>query len=202
MQKDNVKYLAYLFLITVVVTISSCSYFGGTEYSRLVKRELATGKRSDSLFMGIYIGMPVKAFYDYCWGMNKKGLFSNGTVGTSVMYKIPNDLKYPVTMNFFPYFFEDKASGMWANYEYDAWAPWNKNLFSDSLLPKVLNMYRQWYPGNDFITIQEKSKTPIYVKIDGNRRITIGQFSERIVRVDYADLLIEEKLKLKSKTKK
>src|ERR1700710_3028103 len=104
MQKVNVKYFAYLFLTTVVITFCSCSYFGGSEYSRLVKKELATGKRNDSLFMGIYIGMPVKTFYDYCWKMNKQGVFTNGSSGTSVMYKIPAALTYPVTMNFFPSF--------------------------------------------------------------------------------------------------
>ena len=199
MQKINVKYYAYLFLTTIIIVACSCSYFGGTEYSRLVKKELATGKRNDSLFMGIYIGMPVKAFYDYCWKMNKTGLFMNGTSGLSVMYKIPTELNSPVTMNFFPYFFENKVSGMWAEYEYDAWAPWNKNRFADSLLPKVLGLYKRWYPGNDFITITNKDKGTIYVKIDGNRRITIGLFSERIVKVDCTDLLIEEKLKSKSK---
>jgi len=33
------------------------------------------------------------------------------------------------------------------------------------------------------------------VKVDGNRRITIGKFDDRKVKVDYTDLLIEQKLK-------
>jgi hypothetical protein len=198
MRKVVVKYYTFLFLITVMVFVCSCSWFGGTEYSRLVKKELATGKRNDSLFMGIYLRMPAKAFYGYCWQMNKKGLFTNGTSGISVMYKIPTDLKYPVTMNFFPYFNDDKITGMWANYEYDAWAPWNRNQFADSLLPNVVSMYKKWYPGgNDFIKITDKDKGTVYVKVDGNRRITIGQFNEKIVKVDYTDLLVEKKLKLK-----
>lgn len=197
MRKVAVKYSALLFLITMVF-VCSCSRFDGTEYSRLVKRELATGKRNDSLFMGIYLRMPAKAFYGYCWQMNQKGLFTNGTTGISVMYKIPTNLKYPVTMNFFPYFHDDKITGMWANYEYDGWAPWNRNQFADSLLPNVVNMYKKWYPsGNDFIKITDKDKGTVYVKVDGNRRITIGQFNEKIVKVDYTDLLVEEKLKLK-----
>ena len=33
----------------------------------------------------------------------------------------------------------------------------------------------------------------IYVKVDGNRRITLGKFDDVIVKADYADLSIEEK---------
>src|SRR5450432_667191 len=112
MGKGAVKFYTFLFLMAMVF-VCSCSWFGGTEYSRLVKKELATGKRNDSLFMGLYLRMSAKAFYGYCWQMNKKGLFTNGTTGISVMYKIPKDLKYPVTMNFFPFFQEDKITGMW-----------------------------------------------------------------------------------------
>ena len=103
-------------------------------------------------------------------------------------------------MNFYPDFYEDKIFSMRVSYEYDAWSPWNKQQYADSLLPKVLNMYRKWYPaGNDFIKITNKERGTIYVKVDGNRRITIGRFDDRYVKVDYTDLLVEEKVKQKLK---
>jgi hypothetical protein len=200
MIKLNVKYWVYLLLVTTTVSFCSCGYFGGSEYNRLVKKELAKGTRSDSLFFGIYLGMPSKAFYDHCWDMNKKGLFTNGNYNTSVLYKLNKDLKYPASMNFYPAFYDGRIFSMWASYEYDGWAPWNKKLSSDSLLPDVVNMYKKWYQqGNDFITITDKVKGTIYVKVDGNRRITIGRFDDRYVKVDYTDLLVEEKVKQKLK---
>ena len=34
------------------------------EVERLIKRELATGVRNDSLFVGVYFGMEKQEFYD------------------------------------------------------------------------------------------------------------------------------------------
>ncbi len=198
MQRINLKHCMYFFSITAVISFCSCSYFGGSEYNRLVKKELAKNVRVDSLFMGIYLGMTSKAFYSHCWDLNKKGLFTNGSTNTSVLYKVSEGLKYPASMNFYPDFYEDKVFSMWASFEYNGWAPWNKTLYADSLLPDVLHLYKKWYPGgNDFITITNKERGTIYVKVDGNRRITIGKFDDKLVKVDYTDLLIEEKLKLK-----
>jgi hypothetical protein len=99
-------------------------------------------------------------------------------------------------MNFYPDFYENKIAVMRAGFQYDAWAPWNKAQFSDSLLPDVLQLLKKWYPGgNDFIAITDKTKGTIYVKVDGNRRITIGRFNDMLVKVDYTDLIIEDKLK-------
>ena len=116
----------YLFSIAAVFSVYSCSYFEGNEYSRLVKKELAKGTRNDSLFMGIYLGMPGKDFYSHCWDMNKKGLFTNGTMNNTVMYSMDNDLKYPATMNFYPAFYEGKIYIMQVSYEYKAWHPGTK----------------------------------------------------------------------------
>jgi hypothetical protein len=196
MRSTCLKYYTYFSLITIIIVVSGCSWLGGSDYNRLVKKELAKGTRSDSLFMGIYLGMASKTFYAHCWDLNKKGIFTNGSNNTSVLYKPGKDLKYQASMNFYPDFYEDKIFSMWATFEYDAWAPWNKAQQADSLLPDVLQLYKKWYPGgNDFITITNKDRGTIFVKVDGNRRITIGKFDDRKVKVDYTDLLIEQKLK-------
>jgi hypothetical protein len=81
---------------------------------------------------------------------------------------------------------------MRVSFQYDGWAPWNKQLYSDKLLPKVLELYKRWYPkGNPFLKIEDKKRGSIYVKVDGNRRIIIGRASDMAVRVDYTDLLVE-----------
>ena len=196
MRSAAAKYYVYISMVTVMIGLGACSGLGGSQYDRLVKKELAKGTRSDSLFMGIYLGMTSKAFYSHCWDLNKKGVFTNGTNNTSVLYKPGKDLKHQSSMNFYPDFYEDKIFSMWATFEYDAWAPWNKNQQADSLLPDVLQLYKRWYPGgNDFITITNKERGTIFVKVDGNRRITIGKYDDRMVKVDYTDLLVEQKLK-------
>ncbi len=91
---------------------------------------------------------------------------------------------------------------MRVTFQYNAWAPWNRAQFADSLLPDVLKMYKKWYPnGNEFIEMTDKSRGTIYVKVDGNRRITLGRFDDMIVKADFMDLLVEEKLK-KAESKK
>ena len=180
-------------LILLTGMLASCNH--SSTYSRLVKTELAKHKRCDDLFMGIRLGMTSKEFFSYCWEMNKKGLFTDGTNNTSVLYKIDTGFVHPVFMNFYPGFHEGRISNFTATFAFEAWAPWNKPLSSDNLLPGVVSMYRQWLPGNDFLTMKDPHKGTIYVKVDGNRRIIIGRYDDQYVKVDCSDLLIEPELK-------
>jgi len=191
----NLKYYMYLFAIAVIISVSGCSS-EGSEYAKLVKKELAKKTRVDSLFLGISFGMTSKIFYGYCWELNKKGIITDGANNSMVLYKMDSALKYPASMNFYPDFYEDKIFSMRVTFQYNGWAAWNKEQFSDILLPDVLRLFKKWYPGgNDFIAITDKVKGTIYVKVDGNRRITLGISDHMIVKADYTDLLIEEKLK-------
>jgi hypothetical protein len=169
------------------------------KYNSLVKKELATNKRVDSIFFGIHFGMTQKNFFAYCWGMNKKGVFTDGddNMGNMyVLYKLEKELKYPAALNFYPDFKDSSIWRMRVNIQYDAWAPWNKQMFADSLLPDVLTMYKKWYSdGNSFIQINDPKRGVIYVKVDGNRRITIGKYNDMLVKIDYTDLLVEKQLK-------
>ena len=192
----NLKRLGFVCAIIASAIFYGCTVSGGEQYNRLVKKELAKGNRSDSLFLGIHFGMTNKEFYGHCWELNKKGILTDGNNNSAVLYKLRKDLRFPASMNFYPDFYENRIAVMRAEFHYDAWAPWNKAQFSDSLLPDVLKLYKKWYPGgNDFIAITDKTKGTIYVKVDGNRRITIGRFNDMLVKVDYTDLIIEEKLK-------
>ena len=169
------------------------------QYNELMGKELASGKRVDSIFFGIYLGMKNKEFFLHCWDLNKKGLFTDGVNNTSVLVKLnKNELKFPASMNFYPDFYENKINKMTASFQYDGWAPWNKHLFADSLVHDVLHLYEKWYSeGNSFIQLNDETKGTIYVKVDGNRRITIGRYNDMIVKVDYTDLLLEKQGKKK-----
>ncbi|MBC7628769.1 hypothetical protein [Ferruginibacter sp.] len=195
MNRINKKYLIYLSAIAVIF-IYSCTTTGEEKYHKLVKQELAKGTKVDSLFLGISFGMTSKTFFGYCWELNKKGIISDGSNNTMVLYKVDSGLKYPASMNFYPDFIDNKISNMRVTFQYNAWAPWNKAQFADSLLPDLLHLYKKWYPaGNDFIALTNKERKTIYVKVDGNRRITLGKYDDMIVKVDFTDLLIEEKIK-------
>lgn len=172
------------------------------KYNSLVKKELSGNKRVDSVFFGIHFGMETKKFYMHCWEMNKKGLFTDGNDdrgNMTVLYKLPTEMKYPVSMNFYPDFHDSTIWRMRASFHYDGWVPWNKALSADSLLPDVLAMYKKWYKdGNSFIQINDEKRGTVYVKVDGNRRITIRKFDDVVVKVDYADMLVEKQIKNKN----
>lgn len=183
------KSLSYLLLIILVFNLFSCS--PKSKYERLVKKELASGERHDSLFLGIYLGMPQKEFYKHCWDLNKKGLVKQGTSNTTVEYITKDELKSPATMNFYPEFTEGKISSMPAIFVYNGWAPWNKNLSADKLQEDVLKWYKKIY-GNDFISIDSKERGTAYLKIDGNRRISIFKRDDMAVWVIFTDLLAKK----------
>lgn len=162
-------------------------------YDILVKNELAKGIREDSLFLGMHLGMSDKEFYTHCWELNKKGMIRQGTSNTSVLYKM-KELDYPAEMNFYPNFYEGRIYEMPVTYSYEGWSPWNKHLSSDSLQLKILNLYKVRY-GHDFMEVTHPKKGTAFIKVDGNRRITIYKVDERQVGVIFMDLLVENKIK-------
>ncbi len=164
-----------------------------SEYHQRVEAELAKGVREDSLFLGITFGMSSKEFYAHCWELNKRGLIREGTQNTSVMYEETN-LKHPAVMNFYPDFYEEKIYEMPVTYSYKAWAPWNKELFADSLQQDLLTLYKQRY-GDNFIAVEHPTQEFAYVRVDGNRRISIFKEDDTKVKVVFTDLLAERKMK-------
>jgi hypothetical protein len=191
--KDILKALLLFF---VIISHTSCSRDNSIkQYNRLVKSELASNKRVDSIFFDIKFGMTGKDFFAYCWEMNRKGLFTDGQSNTAVLYRLNhNELKYPASMNFYPEMDKNGINKMMVTFQYEGWAPWNKHLFSDSLLLDVLQLYKKWYSnGNSFIEIKEPGKSTIYVKVDGNRRIVIRKKDDMVVKADYTNLFTEQK---------
>lgn len=163
-------------------------------YQKLVDHELGRNVREDSIFMGIYLGMPSKDFYAHCWNMNRQGLFTNGSNNTSVLWKMPAAFDHPVEVNFYPSFHDGKIFKMWATFNYEAWAPWNKHLTSDSLKMGVMELMKKWYGDKNIVELKDTVMGNIFVKVDGNRRITIGRYDDIKIKVDYTDLLVEKEL--------
>lgn len=160
----------------ILMIVISCSFISGcsprSKYERRLKHELASGIRNDSLFLGIYLGMPEKEFYQHCWKLNKKGLIKQGTSNTTAEYELKDELKYPAVMNFYPKFNDGKIFEMPVTFKYKGWAPWNKTLSAENLQKEVLNWYEKLY-GDGFLQVKHHLHGTAYFKINGNRRITI-----------------------------
>jgi hypothetical protein len=139
----------------------------------------------DSLFLGISFGMEKQAFYDRCMALNKEGKTIQGTQNTSVLYVDNENFKLPVDMNFYPNFYKDKIFVMPIYFNYKAWAPWNRELQSDSLILEVKSLMEKWY-GPGFKDKKLESGRIGYYKIDSPRIITIKIRDEQFV-----DVLIE-----------
>jgi hypothetical protein len=176
----------FLFFVLVFMGVGCGRGDGG--YRRFAEAELASGKTENGLVYDIHFGMPRRQFYTYVWGMHQKDSFDDGSNSTAVLYRLHHQLKQPASMLFYPVFQQDTIYRMWATFNYDAWAPWNKNLWSDSLMLDVVRWYTVWYPGNDFIKITDPKRGTIYVKVDGNRRIIVGRKDDAHVNVDYTNL--------------
>ena len=187
----------FIALMLMLVILASCTEKTGFEkYETVVKEELNSGKKVNSLLLNIQLGMSNKEFFTYCWEMNKKGIFTDGKANTAVLYKLnKGELEHNATLNFYPEFKQNKIFKLDVFIQYDGWAPWNKHLFSDSLQKDILNMYKKWYPdGNPFITLNDKTYGDYYVKVDGNRQIIISKYDDIQVYVEYKDLSVAEPL--------
>lgn len=178
-----------LIILISGIIISGCS--PRAKYERRLKHELASGVRYDSLFLGLYFGMPEKVFYVHCWNLNHKGLLKQGETNTTAEYQLKDELKYPALMDFYPKFNQGKISEMPVTFKYKGWAPWNKNLSSVKLQNEVRKWYEKIY-GGGFIMVKHHSHGKAYVKIDGNRRITIFVGDDLHVWAVFTDMSVKK----------
>jgi hypothetical protein len=147
----------------------------------------------DSLFLGFNLGMERQEFFDHCWDYNKKELLIHGTANQTVQYQLKEVVSSPVSMNFYPNFYEDKIFEMPVTFSYEAWAPWNRQYFADSLFVDVLKVFKKWY-GDDFKELNHPEMGKVYYKMDGRRRINLYIRDERHVRAVFTDMKVEKEL--------
>ncbi len=172
--------------IMVALVVRGCS--PGKTYERRLERELASGVRYDSLFMGLSLGMDEQDFYKNCYRLNRDSLVRQGSANLSVQYDINEELRYPATMNFYPRFHDGLIFEMPVRFIYNGWAPWTKELSASNLAKDVRHWYEDIY-GKGFITVAHPMKGEAYIKIDGNRRITIYIENDLYVWAIFTDML-------------
>ena len=166
-------------LISVGLLIFSCQ----SDYTNLVENELDSGVKHDTMLYDLKFGDTRKEFFKKCWELNKKGIATHGPANNYVqVFLNPKDSTNTVdkiSLLFYSTFNEnDITTGMDMKFSYVAWAPWNKELQADKLLPVVKDTLMKWYPGNKFMEVNDRE-----VKVDGNRQIKIFQESDRDVAV-------------------
>lgn len=173
-----------LLLATGLFLLSACD--NTAQFKKRVKSELSTGVRNDSLFLGVYLGMPAKTFFSHCWELNKQQKVKEGPNNASVQYNL-TELKHPGKMYFYPDFVDDKIERMRLTFTYDAWAPWNKEQWADPLMADVVSIFEKWYGGSKFVELKGKNNVVVFAKVDGNRRISVWKEDDQKVRALIVD---------------
>jgi len=179
-----------LYLIITLILYTACSQ--PSEYEKLVDRELKEGPTIDSLFMGYYFGMPQNQFYNHSWELNKQKLVRHGT-GNNTIRKEVKSLKNPAAMNFYPGFDDGEIHQMRVVFNYKGWAPWNKDLWADSLKIDVINYYENKLDV-DFQEITGPDGKKRTMNITGNREMEISTDGTEAVVVMFRDLRYESNL--------
>lgn len=125
-----------MFIFLINLTLSSCNRTNEFLHDN-------SFNKNDSLFLGMYLGMPQEEFFDHCTELNKQELITQASGGnTSVEFRIKDEYEKEVSMRFFPTFIDYKIYEMPVTYSYIPWAPWNKQYQSDVLLEQVYERYK------------------------------------------------------------
>ncbi|WP_339874455.1 hypothetical protein [uncultured Algoriphagus sp.] len=178
------KCISVVVLAILISMLVSCQ----SEYQKLEKKELASGKIENELYLGLELGMTKKQFFTTCWNLNKKRILNNGPSELSVEYKLTLPSGKPAEMRFYPKFKDERIYEMPIEFSYDGWAPWNEELNSENLSNDVKDLFEEWY-GPGFIEVSNTDKSQVaQVKVDGNRRVRIYVKHTSAVRVDIVDL--------------
>ncbi len=184
----TIKIVAYF--LGLLLLIGACKNIEKKDLAVVEKQELAKGIRQDSLFQGLFFGMPEVGFFNHCREVNKKGLFNEGASNT-VEYQLgKQDFFYEMQMNFFPQFKNGKINELSAKFTYKDIDLTFSNGQTEKLLKDVKSLMKKWYGDNFFLTPLPNGKNA-YVQVSGNRRILIKVEKEYEVRVIFTDLTVQ-----------
>ena len=183
-----------IFSLLVLTPFLACEI--ESEYSKLLKKELKSGKSFNDLVLGLKIGQTKDDFFEICADLNKKKLITSGARNLYPEYilypkdSVENGKK--IRMSFMGIFDNDRImKGMDIRFNYYSWIAWREEYNSDNLINEIKDTLQLWYPGNNFIKIDLKldSKNNLaYVKVDGNRQITMYKIDGRDVAVIIEDV--------------
>lgn len=176
----------------VVFSAVLCGCFQ-SDYTKLVKSELAKEIRQDSLLFGIRFGDTRNDFYGKCFDLNKQKIVTQGPGNSSVQYLFTDSSIHnnptPIRLLFYPSFDKnDVIAQMNFEFSYPGWALWNNEFHADSMKVKTMELLMIWYKGNEFVTA-DVNNTKMPVKLDGNRRLLVYVKDAQSVVVEAQDIL-------------
>jgi hypothetical protein len=187
----NLRFISYVKLgvLSLCLAVVGCKE---SDYTRMVKSELAKGVRQDSVLLGINMGDTRDEFFGKCFDLNKRQIVTAGT-GVSVQYVFDDSVVHqqPTQMKllFYPEFDSTNViNTMNMEFSYPGWAPWNRQLQSDSLQVRLVDLLTRWYGGNKFVMAKVNDKE-LPVKVDGNRRILVDIEDTQRVLVRVHDIM-------------
>ncbi len=181
------KKIGFLCCLGLILWVTSCGKSRQKDLATVEKQELAKGLRNDTVFMDIQLAMPKQAFFDYCWGMNKKGQFTEGEAMTVEHDLGKRNFAYPIQMNFYPKFKDGKVSEVPMKFTYKGIDISFPNGQTEKLLKDVKKLAEEWYGEGFFITDLPEGLNA-YAKVTGNRRVLIFSDKEYEVMVIVTDL--------------
>lgn len=192
----NLKaYFIIVFLLSAFI-FSQCTQV--KSYEQLVQKEMNSGERNDTLFLGVYFGMTSEDFYKHCWDLNKKGILKDGFGNVTAAYEL-SQLKDPAYLEFYPTFKDDKINSMPASVRYKNWSPWNSELTAEMLLEDTKLMLAEWYDVSFYPIVPKSIFGKAYVAVAGNMRIVIQYSIENKIDIIYNDLRIGDERPLQLK---
>ncbi len=181
---------ANIFLLLIPIFFLSCE----SEYTSMVKKELASGKEYNELIFGMEIGQTQKDFFETCWELNKQKKISDGPENKYALFKTNLDTtaeqSQKVEMLFYGIFDSLRVMrGMDFKFKYTSWAIWNEQYHAGPLALALTDYFIKKYGGNPFLEIEVPAiGKKAFVKVDGNRQIKIYPIDNKEVRVKIEDL--------------
>src|SRR5690625_2912608 len=158
-----------------------------TPYEKMLQRELDSGIRQDTLFLGYYLGMPKQEFFDHSWELNQRKIVRGDSFVRYRLKGYSND----ATMIFYPDFKVGRIHRMPVEIQFDAWAIWNRELYSDIFTVEVLDNIREIYGSALIQAVYPGAGKSVWIEIDGNRRIAVYRHDDRKGRLEFLDLTSE-----------
>jgi hypothetical protein len=186
----NSKYMKlWISVVLATIVLASCQ----SDYTKMVKEELAKGVRKDSILLGINFGDTRQEFYGRCFDLNKQKLVMESPGNNAVQYIFTDSLQHnpprEIRVFFFPNFDnQDKIAEMQMEFSYMGSAMYDKSYQADSLKEKLKDILVAWYKGNDFVNAEVQDED-LPVKVDGNRRIIVYNHDVHSVMVRVQDIL-------------
>ena len=185
------NYLIYIFYLTSLFSFFGCN--SSSSYTKLVNKELKSGKIENNLFLGFQFGMTKDQYFDRCSVLNKeKIIVSGGRNFSPEQILVPkNQEEKKIKMSFFGTFDNQRIlNGFDIQFNFLGWSDWNIDYQSPVLLDQIKDSILTWFPGNDFIQVKiDESVKTAYVKIDGNRRVVMYTMNSKDVVVKINNLL-------------